>query len=321
MLTITREAWKAFAPGCPQSYADALFGNMGLLESAGILENERRWCHWAATVYHETGGFKEIRESLHYTTTGALRKAWPSRFGHKSDDELKPLLRNPVGLADMVYGCYSGRDKAVIGDVGPGEAFAWRGGGWFNTTFKPSVDRYCAELGLVPTPANALDDPVLTLRMAVLEWIETDCNQWADENQIRKVAKAINTGSATSGIEPVGMDARKVAFARAWKQWGESGDAEVPAREVSMKEIAAKATVPVLGTAEVVRQAVTASPDPTPHIETTKRVVESASLLKSIATTGADFLGWVAAHPGMLGAAVLAVAAVWFGPALWRKFA
>jgi hypothetical protein len=117
------------------------------------------------------------------------------------------------------------------------------------------------------------------------------------------------------------MDARKVAFARAWKQWGESGDAEVPAREVSMKEIAAKATVPVLGTAEVVRQAVTASPDPTPHIETTKRVVESASLLKSIATTGADFLGWVAAHPGMLGAAVLAVAAVWFGPALWRKFA
>jgi hypothetical protein len=50
-------------------------------------------------------------------------------------------------------------------------------------------------------------------------------------------------------------------------------------------------------------------------------VVESASLLKSIATTGADFLGWVAAHPGMLGAAVLAVAAVWFGPALWRKFA
>jgi predicted chitinase len=321
MLTITREAWMKFAPGCPQPYADALFGNMGLLESAGILENERRWCHWAATVYHETGGFKEIRESLHYTTTGALRKAWPSRFGHKSDDELKPLLRNPVGLADMVYGCYSGRDKAVIGDVGPGEAFAWRGGGWFNTTFKPSVDRYCAELGLVPTPANALDDPVLTLRMAVLEWIETDCNQWADENQIRKVAKAINTGSATSGIEPVGMDARKVAFARAWKQWGESGDAEVPAREVSMKEIAAKATVPVLGTAEVVRQAVTASPDPTPHIETTKRVVESASLLKSIATTGADFLGWVAAHPGMLGAAVLAVAAVWFGPALWRKFA
>lgn len=241
MLTITRAAWAKFAPRCPDNYTSALFDNLSLLDEAGILESPQRWCHFAAQVYHETGAFREIREDLRYTSTAALRKAWPARFGHKSDDELKPLLRNPVGLADQVYGCYSGRKASVTGNVGPGEAFYWRGGGWFNTTFKPSVDGYCRKLGIDPTPQGALDDPILTLRFAILEWTETGCNELADANDLRGISKAINTGSATSGINPNGMDGRKAAYARACKYWGDGGgQADHPASLDDVKRAAGR---------------------------------------------------------------------------------
>lgn len=320
MLTITKDAWAKFAPKCPANYTAALFDNLHLLEEAGILDNERRWCHWAATVHHETGAFRDIRENLSYTTTKALRKAWPSRFGHKSDAELKPLLRNPVGLADTVYGCYSGRPKSVIGDVGPGEAHAWRGGGWFNTTFKPAVEGYCQKLGLDKAPPEALDDPVLTLRMAVFEWTETGCNKWADENNIRAVAKAINTGSATSGIEPVGMDGRKESFARAWKQWGEAGKAEEPARPMGFKDAVAKVAVPVTAAGEFIRQTIATSPDPAPKIAVAKKGIETGAEVKGVGIGIAELLSWAMANPAPLALACTAILAVWVGPALWRRF-
>lgn len=321
MLTITREAWRKFAPKCPANYTEALFNNMGLLEDAGILDNERRWCHFAATVYHETGAFRNIRESLTYTTANRLRKVWPARFKHKTDAELKPLLRNPVFLADTVYGCYSGRPKSVIGDIGPGEAFAWRGGGWFNTTFKPPVDKYCRALGLDRTPDNALDDPVLTLRFAIFEWTETGCNDLADANNIRSVAKAINTGSATSGIEPVGMDGRKEAFARAWGHWGDKGRPEVPAKTMSIKDAIGKVAVPVTVAGETIRQTVGSNPDPAPHIEAAKKSVEVANEVKSLGLSVSEIVSWVIANPYPVSGAVALVLTIWVGPALWRRFA
>lgn len=230
MIVLTREAWKKFAPGCPQEWTDALFSSLNLLQEAGLFENERRWCHFAATVYEETGDFREIRESLNYRTCAALRKAWPSRFGHKSDAELKPLLRNERGLAAAVY-------QGRMGNRTPEDAFDFRGGGWIQTTGRSAVEKYCRKLEIEPDHGT-LDDPLLTLRFALLEWKETDCNRWADENSLRKVAKAINTGSATSGIEPVGMDERKKAFARAWKLWGESGNAEAPVGESQLSSAA-----------------------------------------------------------------------------------
>lgn len=275
VIELTREAWKKFAPGCPANYTEALFSELALLRDAGILDNERRWCHFAATAYEETGDFREIREDLRYTSCKALRDTWPSRFGHKSDAELKHLLKNPVGLADQVYGCYSGRKRDEIGDVGPGEAFAWRGGGWFNTTFKPTVEGYCKKLG-IPTPPNALDDPVLTLRFAVLEWTEARCNEWADENDVRKVAKAINTGSANSNVQPVGLDARKKAFARAWGIWGETGKADAGNTHRPLGEIAGKVALPTtVGTVLLGK----AAEDP---VGATRKAVDKGKEIKSV---------------------------------------
>jgi len=311
-VTLTREAWKKFAPKCPANYTEALFGNLDVLADAGIFETELRWCHFAATVYAETGGFTEIRESLRYTKCETLRKTWPSRFGHKSDAELKPLLKNDVHLADVVYGCYSGRKPSEIGDVKQGEAFGYRGGGWFQTTYKPAVAAYCAKLGVEPTP-QSLDDPVLTLRFAVLEWTEGDCNKYADANEIRKVAKVINTGSATNNIEPVGMDHRKAAFARAWDLWGESGKADVPAKEgMSIKKAAAVAGSTAIAIDQTVKAVKPLLPD---NVTDAKALVDQGVVLKDTAKTAVD-LGheaWsLAASMPWLFAAAVVLGALWW---------
>lgn len=224
-IALTKMQWKKFAPKCPANYTAALFDNLELLNEAGVFDNERRLCHFMATVYEETGGFTEIRESMTYTSAKRLREVWPSRFGRKSDAELKHLLKAPKALAEAVYGGRMGNRPGTT------DAYDTRGGGWFQSTGYGIVSGYCEKLG-VPYSSGALDDPVLTLKFAVLEWQETNCNTCADENSLRKVAKAINTGSADSNVEPVGMDARKRAFARAWAIWGDTGKADVPAKTI-----------------------------------------------------------------------------------------
>lgn len=238
MITLTREAWRKFAPGCPANYTEALFGNLDLLTEHGILETELRWCHFAGgTVYAETGGFREIRENLNYTTLGALRKAWPSRFGHMPDSQAKTFLRNPRGLANKVYNGHMGNRP------GSSDGYDYRGGGWFNTTGRSAVEAFYKQLG-VPAGSGTLDDPVLTLQFAVLEWTEKNCNALADQNDLVKIAKAINVGSADSNVIPNGLDNRREGFARAWKLWGEydADAAKVAAKPASKKAIGAIAT-------------------------------------------------------------------------------
>jgi len=284
-IELTREAWKRFAPGCPSNYTDALFSSLDLLRDAGILDNELRWCHFIGTVHEETGDFKECRESLKYTTTKALRNTWPSRFGHKSDDELKHLLRNERGLAEAVYGGRMGNRP------GTSDAFDYRGGGWLQTTGRSAVAAYCAKCGVEPDPGT-LDDPLLTLKFAVTEWIETNCNQWADENDLRKVAKAINTGSANSNVVPIGLDERRKSFARAWKIWGETGQASSP---VSIDDIAANAKKYAAGAGTV---AVGATQIPVKDVlEAARGRVDQAKQAREIVADAKGFVPPALLHP------------------------
>lgn len=340
MIAITREAWKRFAPKCPPAYTTALFDNLHLLEEAGILENEHRWCHFAATVYHETGDFAEIREDLSYKTAKQLKKTWPSRFGSKTDDEIKPLLRNPKGLAEAVYGGRMGNRPGTT------DAYDTRGGGWFNSTGYGIVCGYCEKIG-VPYHPSVMDDPVITLRFAVLEWTETNCNQWADENDIRKVAKAINTGSATSNVAPVGLDLRKAAFARAWKIWGDFGEADAPVSAADVvaqvKDVAVKYGVPAVvgvgGAAHVgtksgsdTNPAPASNPAPAPSLpapqakldpkaviakaQETKAMVEDA---KGLATYGIEAVKW-ARGDGMYPSLIMVAGiAALFGANWWQR--
>ena len=217
---ITEADLKKFTPKAHKEYVTALLDGMDELREAGILESPFRLCHFMAQVAHETGGFTIIRESLHYTSTKRIREVWPARFRNKSDAELKPLVKNGIALGDAVY---MGR----MGNALPGDGYAYRGGGFLQTTGRSAVERYAKCLNVTPSP-TLLDDVGMTLRFACLEWKESNCCEYADENDLTKVSKAINVGSATSNVKPVGIADRQAWFAKAWAVWGEKGKADKP---------------------------------------------------------------------------------------------
>jgi predicted chitinase len=231
---ITRADLKRFSPKAKPEYIDALMGGMENLREAGILESEYRLCHFLAQVGHETGGFTIIRESMKYSPK-RMREVWPARFRSKSEAELKRLAADPVKLGDAVYGGRMGNRK------GGSDGYDYRGGGFIQTTGKYAVEKYARALGIEPQ-AGLLDDLNVCLKFAALEWKDSQCNVWADENDLTKVCKAINTGSATSNIKPVGMADRQRWFAKAWSIWGDKGAADVPVDKPGVAVPAAVAT-------------------------------------------------------------------------------
>ncbi len=306
MITLTEHDLKRFAPRAKQEYIKALLAGEAQLESAGILETPLRLCHFLGQVGHETGGFTIIRESLSYSKPQRLREVWPARFRAKTDEELLPLCKAPVTLGDAVYG---GR----MGNKDPGDGYTYRGGGFLQTTGRDAVARYCKAIGVEPLPST-LDDIPTTLAFACHEWAEAKCNCWADENDIRAVSKAINTGSATSNVTPVGLDGRKEWFAKAWAIWGEGEAADMPAAPgASLKQVATVG----LGGAVAVQQGIEAAKPlipPVPPVVTDN--LTNLGAIKDAGTTavgiGREAWGLAAAFPILAGVVVLLVLAFFF---------
>ena len=224
---ITRADIKRFAPKARPEYVDALMAGMETLREAGILQSEYRLCHFLAQVGHETGGLTIIRENMRHSVRSA-RKTWPARFKGMSDGEIRRLVADSIKFSDFVYGGRMGNRK------GTADGFNFRGGGFIQTTGRYAYEKYAKACGL-PADDESLArhaaDLGILLKFACIEWTQSGCNDWADENDLTKVCKAINTGSATSNIRPVGMDDRKRWFARAWSIWGDKGKPDVPPPE------------------------------------------------------------------------------------------
>jgi putative chitinase len=224
---ITRADLKRFAPKAKPEYIDALMSGMETLREAGILDSEYRVCHFLTQVGHETGGFRIIRENMRHSVASA-RKTWPARFKPLSNSDIKRLASDSVKFSDFVYGGRMGNRK------GTSDGFDFRGAGFIQTTGRYAFEKYAKALGLPHDDASLAryaNDLGILLKFACLEWQESGCNDWSDENDLTKVCKAINTGSATSNIRPVGMDDRKRWFAKAWSIWGEKGKPDVPPPE------------------------------------------------------------------------------------------
>lgn len=164
------------------------------LEKFGVTKSYDRLMHFFAQAAHETGGFTLIRESLFYTTIGAVRGAWPTRTADKSDQFIRDnLLRQPEKLGDFAYGGRMGNRAGTL------DGFNYRGGGTFQTTGKDAyrAKGQLAGIDLEGQP-SLIDDPQVSLLAACAEWKESGCNGFADAGQIRKISRAINRGNANA---------------------------------------------------------------------------------------------------------------------------
>lgn len=212
MLTITREQLKRFAPNALTEYVETLLANLDILRHAGILDTNLRLAHFLAQCWAETGGFTIKRESMRYSLQ-RYRDVFPRYTRNLSDGHLRGILADPIETADLVYGGRMGNKK------GTPDGYDYRGAWWIQTTGKGAMLSYCTALGIEPSPRH-MDDPVMTLRFACVEWAQGNCNKWADLNDVLRVSRVINVGSAESGVTPNGMNHRKEGLARALAVWG-----------------------------------------------------------------------------------------------------
>ena len=223
-IDFTAADLRTFSPRMQAGYRDALLAGKDALRATGILDNGKRLSHFFGQFGGETDGGVILRESLTYTTVGAIRGAWRSRASKHSDAWIKAsLLRNPVALGDWAYGGRMGNRK------GTSDGYDYRGGGFLQTTGRSAVEEYCRRCGLEMRP-DILDDHAATLKFACAEWQASGCNALADANDLLGISKAINTGSATSSIIPNGMKNREAWFAKARDIWwdAEAGASVLP---------------------------------------------------------------------------------------------
>ncbi len=144
-----------------------------------------------AQVAHESNGFVSTEESLFYRQADRLRAVWPKRFGDKSDAELLPYLKNPHGLASLVYA-----DRMGNGDVKSGDGWRYRGRGPTQLTGYDNYLEASRALGVdfVADP-DAVGDPDMGARVAAWFWASNGCNELADRGDFLSITKRINGGT------------------------------------------------------------------------------------------------------------------------------
>lgn len=93
--------------------------------------------HFFGNMAHESGNFSIVEESMYYTTIGALRNTWPSRF--KTDSLAAQYLRSPEKLGNFVYGGRMGNAQ--------NEGYKYRGRGWMQLTGKEMYELFSKWIG------------------------------------------------------------------------------------------------------------------------------------------------------------------------------
>ena len=203
VVKITSEQLALLAPDARTSYRAAFAKADSVLAGYGINKNALRVAHFMAQALHETGALRIQIENMNYRAE-RIREVWPSRFPTVA--AAVPYAHNPEKLANKVYG---GR----MGNTQPGDGFRFIGRGIIQLTGRESYKKFGDILGVDLTA-----DPDLAfsaewaLKIAAEEWKEKGCNVFADQDDLRKVTKAINGGL-------IGLNSRQEWLDKAKSIW------------------------------------------------------------------------------------------------------
>jgi putative chitinase len=192
-ITVTLDHIQRLAPNARSSYREAFQNGQALLDQCGISTSPLRVAHFMAQVLHESGGLAIQIESLNYSPE-RLPKVWPSRFKPTGPLDPAAFAHNQQKLGNEVYG---GR----MGNTGPDDGFTYRGRGLLQLTGRDSYLEATTTLRAQNPAAPdfvAAPDEVFgaqwCLAIAAAEWASKGCNAFADQDDIRKVTRAINGG-------------------------------------------------------------------------------------------------------------------------------
>jgi putative chitinase len=192
-VTVTLDQILHLAPNARSSYREAFRNSQPVFEQFGVSETPLRVAHFMAQVLHESGGLANQIESLNYSAE-RLPKVWPSRFKPTGPLDPADFAHNQQKLGNEVYG---GR----MGNTGPNDGFTYRGRGLLQLTGKDSYQEATTTLraqnpaapDFVATPDDVFGAE-WCVAIAAAEWASKGCNGLADQDDIKKVTKAINGG-------------------------------------------------------------------------------------------------------------------------------
>ncbi len=192
-VTVTLAQVLHLAPNARSSYRDAFQNGQAVFDRYGISQTPLRVAHFMAQILHESGGLAIQFENLNYSA-GRLPKVWPSRFKPSGALDPSAYANNPQKLANEVYG---GR----MGNSGPNDGYTYRGRGLLQLTGKASYQEATAILRrdnpAAPDLVAAPDEVIgaeWCLAVAAAEWAAKGCNVLADQDDIRRITRAINGG-------------------------------------------------------------------------------------------------------------------------------
>ena len=192
-VNVTLDQIQHLAPNARSSYREAFQNGERVLEQCGISAAPLRVAHFMAQVLHESGGLAIQIESLNYSAE-RLPKVWPSRFKPTGPLDPAAFAHDQQKLGNEVYG---GR----MGNSGPNDGFTYRGRGLLQLTGRDSYQEATTTLRARNPAAPdfvAAPDAVFSaqwcLAVAAAEWASKGCNPFADQDDIRKVTRAINGG-------------------------------------------------------------------------------------------------------------------------------
>lgn len=217
-------------------------GNQAILEqqarAAGITDPSEL-AMFMAQNDHESGGFKRLSENMNYTSVKRIREVFGKNAGIAglSDEQVAALVKNPEGLANIVYADKNRGRAGKVGNTEEGDGYRYRARGFIGLTGRANYAKYGKLLGidLVGNPDLA-SDPTVAAQISTAYWKENKLAKSAQMGDVKGVTKGINGGD--NGIKD-----REEKYKKYPAQFkGGDGDAIAPVGDGGQK-IAASSVV------------------------------------------------------------------------------
>lgn len=179
---------------------------------AGFINEPLVIAHFMAQISHECGGGTIIRENMNYRAARIMEIFGVGKHSAKvTEEEAQELAGQPQKLAERVYGLGNPKKAKELGNTRPGDGFRYRGGGMLQLTGGYNYKRRGEAIGydLYGNPEQ-LDNPSISFKVAVAEFVGLGCVPLARRDQIVAVTLKVNGGR--NGL------ADRTVWLRKWKE-------------------------------------------------------------------------------------------------------
>lgn len=306
-------------PRAPHATIEAIVSTAETVFNKYGVETPLEIAHCMAQLSHECGAGRIVREDMNYRAERIIeifgydkvKKRWV-HSAHVTDDEAEQLAHNPRDLAERVYGLGNPGKAKELGNTEPGDGYRYRGNGMLQLTGRAAHRRIGKMIGVdLESDPEQLEDPAISFRVGVAEFVALKCLQPAADDDIVRVTRLVNGGRN-------GLDERTV-WLRKWKNALPGVDEPAP-RPRGAEPVEKPITQSTIARGSVVGGTLAS-------IAAAKEITQTASEVASAARETADNAGAVAtvaqpllASPNLPWTllAIAVVAAV--GYVLWKRW-